>query len=373
LPLLRISELLLGDFMKCKEPPGPREGSEFGYDPADAMKGMVRALFDRSERDGELKPIGVAAGLPKITDVKRCLINASADIRADPPEELAFQHTVLCQTSLPSREQPPDVLSWKKQQGRAVLLIEAGKAWHPQLQDFVQLPLPYGPKARLILMHLNSEAMKRQSPVIPVEDSMTAFVTQVQGRAPTGPEITRFKKQLSALSAATVRMAITSGDLAMQLDTKIVGAFDLWFPRDNGQRVLWPSTLRLSLDYYDSLSRHAVPLDERAIAALQNSAMALDVYCWLAQRLWRISGTAPQFVPWAALYEQFGQGYAQLRQFRAFFKRQLTHVKTVYGDARFDVDDRKGMYLWQSPPPLPKRLVALPGGKTLDLKAEPQE
>jgi hypothetical protein len=36
--------------------------------------------------------------------------------------------------------------------------------------------------------------------------------------------------------------------------------------------VLWPSTLRLSADYFESLTRFAVPLDERAIAALAHSA-----------------------------------------------------------------------------------------------------
>ena len=40
----------------------------------------------------------------------------------------------------------------------------------------------------------------------------------------------------------------------------------------------------------------------------------------------------------------------------------------AYPEAVFDTD-RKGMSLWQSPPPVRKRLVALPGGKTLDLTA----
>lgn len=102
-----------------------------------------------------------------------------------------------------------------------------------------------------------------------------------------------------------------------------------------------------------------MPLDERAIAALAHSAMALDVYCWLAQRLHRIPAGKPQFVPWTALYEQFGQGYAQLRQFRAFFLRQLQQVRTAYPAARFDAD-AKGMLLMSSPPPVTKRLVSMP-------------
>jgi len=123
---------------------------------------------------------------------------------------------------------------------------------------------------------------------------------------------------------------------------------------------MWPSTVRLSLDYYESLARHAVPLDERAIAALAHSAMALDIYAWLAQRLHRIAATRPQFVPWSALWEQFGQGYAQIRQFRAFFIRQWREVQTVYPAARFDTGP-KGMNLWFSPPPVAKRLIALSG------------
>ena len=86
------------------------------------------------------------------------------------------------------------------------------------------------------------------------------------------------------VGVATIRLAVDYDEgRAVQVDTKIVGGMELWFEKDERQRVLWPATVRLSLDYYESLSRHAVPLDERAIAALAHSAMALDVYCWLAQ------------------------------------------------------------------------------------------
>jgi hypothetical protein len=114
----------------------------------------------------------------------------------------------------------------------------------------------------------------------------------------------------------------------------------------------------LSLDYFETLSRHAVPLDERAVAALAKSATALDAYCWLAQRLHRIPAGKPQFVPWAALYEQFGEGYSLVRQFRAFFVRQLRQVQTAYPAARIETDGH-GMRLWHSPPPLLKRLVTI--------------
>ena len=73
--------------------------------------------------------------------------------------------------------------------------------------------------------------------------------------------------------------------------------------------MLWPSTVQLSHEFFASLSRHAIPLDNRAVGAIANSPIALDAYVWLAQRLHRVSPDKPQFIGWATVYEQFGQGY----------------------------------------------------------------
>jgi len=103
---------------------------------------------------------------------------------------------------------------------------------------------------------------------------------------------------------------------------------------------------------------NAVPLNEMAVADLSHSAMALDLYTWLAQRLHRIGRTGSQFVPWTALLEQFGQGYGRIRKFREVFRATLRVVHAVYPDARFDVDGR-GMTLFNSRPPVPYRLLPL--------------
>ena len=294
-----------------------------------------------------------------LSPIQRRLIEGATHIRSDEPDDIAYQHSILCQTSLPAAKPREHVLRWEKRQGRATLLVVAGEAIDPKTGRFMQLGLPYGPKARLLLMHLNGEAVRRQSPVIPVEDSMTAFFRRLMGKTQDGRQVRMLKTQLSALAAATFRMGVTNGEQALQVDTKVVGAFNLWFDKDESQRVLWPSTLRLSLDYYESLTRFAVPLDERAIACLAYSAIALDIYCWLAQRLHRVPEGTPQLVSWASLYEQFGQGYAVLRQFRAFFLKQLGEVKAVYPEARFETDG-KGITLRNSLPPVRKLLVPVP-------------
>jgi Plasmid encoded RepA protein len=293
------------------------------------------------------------------TAIQQRLLDLAADIATSPPEDLAFTHSVLAQTSLPTTRPPDGMRRWERHQGRATLLVQAGEAIDPRTQKFIKLPLPYGPKARLLLMHLNTEAVRRQSPIIPVEDSMTAFFRRVMGRTLDGRQIRMLKDQLTSLATASFSLGIIQGDdRALQVDTKVVTAFNLWFQKDAAQRVLWPSILRLSADYYESLTRFAVPLDERALAALAHSATALDIYCWLAQRLHRIPVAKPQLVPWSALYDQFGNGYREIRKFRRDFLRLLTQVKAAYPEARLS-DDRRGIALAASPPPVAKRVIQI--------------
>ena len=113
----------------------------------------------------------------------------------------------------------------------------------------------------------------------------------------------------------------------------------------------WPSTVRLSTEYFDSLRKHAVPLDRRAVGAIAGSSLALDLYVWLAQRLHRVPAGKSQLVPWTSLAEQFGPGYARLRDFRRGFLETLCQVHAVYPQARLSADER-GLTLDHSPPPV---------------------
>jgi len=289
------------------------------------------------------------------------LITASGAIRTQAPERIDFLHTVQCQCGIPYRNPGEEVREWDRKQGGAVMRIEAGSAIDPRTGEFVKLGLPYGEKPRLVLIHLASEAVRNRSAVVDVEDSMTAFARSL-GVEPNGQQLKSLKEQLARLAASTVRMGLIEEGRAVQVNTQIVSAFDLWFPRQADQRVLWPSTVRLSEEYFQSLGKHAVPLDHRAVAALASSSMALDVYVWLAQRLHRIAVGKPQLITWAALYEQFGQGFGRVRDFRRKFLQTLAQVKSTYPSARIEADE-VGLSLEHSPPPVPPRLSsAFPGG-----------
>jgi hypothetical protein len=298
---------------------------------------------------------------PQTLIQKRLIETAGLLGESDGKQGVVFQHTVLCQTSLPYRDPGDDVRRWKRRQGDAVLQIEAGQAMHPEQGDFVDLALPFGPKPRLILAHLNTESLRMDSPEIEIENSLTAFVKRLK-LDPKGRNMRTIKDQLARLSASTVRFGLVRDGGALTVNSQIVSAFDLWFPKDDRQKVLWPSTVRLSLDYFESLKAHAVPLDERALAALSHSAMALDIYAWLAQRLHRIPKPHRQFIPWPVVKEQFGGDYERLRKFREKFLLALRQVHAVYPAAKLDVTDG-GLFLYTSPPPVMKTgvVVQLPG------------
>ncbi len=194
-----------------------------------------------------------------LTPIKRRIIEASAVIQTERTKEIDFLHTVQCQCVLPYRNPGDAVRTWDRQQGIATLRIEAGSALNPKTKRFTELGLPYGEKPRLVLIHLASEAIRTNSPVIDVEGSMTAF-TRSLGMETNGQQIREMKAQLSRLAAASVRMGMVQEGRSYQVNTQIVTAFDLWYPDDPGQKVLWPSTVRLSHEFFESLGRHAVPL-----------------------------------------------------------------------------------------------------------------
>jgi hypothetical protein len=300
---------------------------------------------------------GVLLEMPKQNTIIKDRLVETAGLLGNDDQSVTFQHSILCQTSLPYRDPGTDVRRWQRKQGNAVLEIEAGRALHPGRGEFVDVPLPFGPKARMILMHLNAEAIRTKSPQVDVGESLTQFVKRL-GIDTKGRNIHVIREQVTALSAAIIRLGVINGAYAKQLDAKIVDGFDLWLPKDERQKVLWPSYVELNLRYYESLKIHAVPLDERAIAALSHSAMALDLYAWLAQRLHRISKPHRQFIPWPAVQDQFGPDYARLRKFREVFMEALRQVHVVYPAMKIDVTGH-GLFLYTSPPPVVKTGVVV--------------
>jgi hypothetical protein len=278
------------------------------------------------------------------------------DANAEGP--ILYQHSVLCQTCLPYRN-PGEVRLWERKNGIARLEVQAGRAYDGAQDAFVDVGLPFGPKPRLALYHLNAEALRTQSPTIELDDSLTAFVRRTLGLDPKGRNIRTVKDQLTRLSAADFRFGMVGPEgRSITVKGSVIEGFELWTARDPRQRVLWPTTVQFSQRYFESLMRHAVPLNETAVGRLSHTAMGLDIYTWLAQRLHRVEKGKGALIPWTALHEQFGHGYERLRDFRRVYRHTLKVVHENYPDAKFDLGE-EGMILWHSRPPVPPRPMSL--------------
>lgn len=204
--------------------------------PLETLKRLQRQQAERARADGRAT----------ITPIKKRLIESSVKISAKLPDDILFQHTVFCQTVLPYRDPGPEVREWKREQGDVRLLLEAGKAYNKKKDAFVEIGLPFGPAARLILCHLNTEALRTGVPAVEVAGSMTAFIRRLQGYQPNGQEIEKFKDQLTRLSTSLIRLALRRDDHALQIDTKIITGFDLWVERFEGEQFMFPQVIKLN-------------------------------------------------------------------------------------------------------------------------------
>lgn len=275
----------------------------------------------------------------------------------------AFLHAVLCQLGLP--RSPLQDRTFTRTSGSASLRLEAGQ-WFDG-RGWADMPLPSGTRPRLVLFHVCSEAVRTRSPVVEVEDSVRAFLRRLRIDT-NGRHMKAFRQQMLALAACRMQLGYKTADRVINLKCDPIDQFEAWVQTDdNGQRAMWPGVMTLSPKFFETLAEHAVPLDQSAIGSLQNSALALDCYTWLAHRLCRVRQSAGAAVSWSALKDQFGQEYRTEKDFKRELTAALGKVLAVYPGARVE-KIRGGLRLMPSPPPIKRKgvVVALPATVATD-------
>lgn len=296
-----------------------RHRGTFGFD------AMARRLAEtQANRDRERAYVEtLSAGERRRYFAQREIEQAGPD-----PQHLRHIHSVLAICGLPYKRQPLEVREYERRQGRMSLVVEAGKLLSPTGERLLQ-PLPYGSRARLLLLHLCSEAIRQKSPTIHIEDSLTAFIRSI-GFAVTGGAngtLASFKQQINALAACRMSIGVWNGQKARQINAQPFSQINVWLPTNPDQRMLWPSSITFSRDFFDSLSQHALPVNVLAVRNLANSPRKLDLLFWLGYRLSRLD--KPLQISWAALYEQFGGGYTRERRFREVFANEIEQIREV--------------------------------------------
>ena len=225
------------------------------------------------------------------------------------------------------------------------------------LQAPPHIGLPYGVLPRLIMAWVTREVVKTKSRSLFLGSSLSAFLRELDledGGGPRGAH-TRVTDQVRRLfSTRFSQTEELEGGVHDQFYQLADAQMIWWHTKNASQSGLWPSEVVLSESFFNSIINGPIPLDLRALKALKNSSMALDVYTWLTYRFFYLRKDT--LIPWEPLSQQFGADYARLRDFRDGFKKALAKVLFVYGEADC-VCLPEGVRLRPSRPHVPPRAV----------------
>jgi len=204
--------------------------------------------------------------------------------------------------------------------------------------DPEQIGVPYGSRARLIMLYVQSEALRTRSREVGLGRSMNQWLIRM-GVPVGGKSMSAIKDQAERISRCSFTFdgkGTKAGGIArMTIFDRAIFAEIEDVP---GQGSLFPQVAKLSEQFFEQLNAHPVPLDEAAVRAISNNSMALDLYAWLSYRLHALKGVTP--VSWTALMGQFGGGFASIRNFRTTFLDNLRLALAVYRDANVEVTER---------------------------------
>jgi hypothetical protein len=113
-----------------------------------------------------------------LTPIQERLV--SMPIEAAGEESIVYQHSVLCRTCIPYRDPGEDVKIWQPKNGFIRLEVIAGRVLDPHIDEVVEVGLPFGPKPRLVLYHLNAEDRSSGWRMIRILKSVCESCSQVE-------------------------------------------------------------------------------------------------------------------------------------------------------------------------------------------------
>ena len=279
------------------------------------------------------------------------VVEAAANWSSDEDVGTGYMYSGWCQTALPHRRPTDDTKIWQLETDSMTLLVEPGVRMTAQNTP-EHVGVPFGAIARLILIYLQSEALRTGSRDVELGGSLRGFLGRL-GISGGGKTTKLVREQAERISRCRLTFHAKRHGGSLLVNQNIVDVAMFVDEPGNGQGTLFVETARLSETFFNQLRRHAVPLDEAAIRHIRNSSMALDVYCWLAYRLHSL--TAPKSITWAALAGQFGAGIKLRKHFKPALMESLAMAQAVYRAAKIEVTDA-GLVLYPSPPPVRKQL-----------------
>jgi len=289
--------------------------------------------------------------------------------------KIGYVAQVFVHAALPYRKPMDDAGTelefWQRSSGMTKLVIQSGarlidtvgvdRNGRP-VNEVERIGIPFGSFPRILLAFLTSEVVLKKSPEIELGKGVRDWFERLGIRCTGGDNgtIRAVRMQLDRLLNA--KISVTEGG-----EQQREGQFLLAEGQQHGPRAWWfdaqkkPSTnktttavwqprIMLSPTFFESLKNRAVPVNLRAMNALSQSPMAMDLFVWLSYRSDMLRKET--LVPWIALWNQFGSDSA-MNKFQENVRRALRQVQRVYPEVKVE-PVRNGLVLRGFPASVPR-------------------
>ena len=293
-----------------------------------------------------------AARAMSFTKAERSVADAAFTVMTDETQRIGIMHAGFAMTALPHKQTDENV--WERQSGDVKLLLESGRT---SATDAIGLP--YGSIARMILLYLQTEAVKTRSREVELGRSMNTWLNSM-GMGTGGRNYQLVREQSRRLSLCRLTfLRVTAKQTFISNGSFVRNAILPTVDDGDDQFQLWKPSVELDEGFFKSLIEHPLPVREAAIRSLGHRSMAIDIYLWLAYRL-HVLGK-PTKLTWHNLADQFGSGFRDIKNFKKKFKEPLMLALAVYPDARVELA-AGGLVLFPSRPPVSPESLREGGG-----------
>ena len=215
------------------------------------------------------------------SEVDRAVVEAAAAYLSSEDTDIGYLFSGWAQAALPHRRLPGRYgLAGHYRPGNldCAAWPPAGSGGTP-----VSVGVPYGSRARLILLYLQTEAVRTNSREVELGRSLHAWLRRLE--IPIGgKQMASVRDQAERISRCRLSFQIKQGTRTGFVNQHILDT-SMFIEDENAQGGLFVEKASLSQSFFEELKKHPVPVEEAAVRQIANNSLALDVYCWLAYRL----------------------------------------------------------------------------------------
>lgn len=295
-----------------------------------------------------------------MSESQALVVQTLMDIEQREPssKEIWYGHSILTSTLFPSTQPKAGTDFVSKTNGAIEYILEAGIDPEERKRKF-----PYGKYPRLIMAWIAKQIRAAKRTKTEYVDPATRTITipsiwqlcNELGLPRGGKTADKLQEQLRLLLASHISIRRTTGFAGGRMhDLVSLPLVEMVRFKEDDDSAFSGSAFVLTKEVYERLARESAPFDTRASSLLLSgrSVLPYDIYVWMTGSMKNLNHPLP--ITWEWLYERFGDGIGEIRNFKMKFRRALDRVHQVYPMARFVVSS-EGVTLFPSPTAIGQR------------------